>query len=330
MSDPTELDHFHLFSSLPKELRDRIWELAWPSPGIHFFRIFDPWRHRMTNQIMYGPTWDYNCSLGAPFIPSLNEVAWLNGNPSAYVVHNMLLRTCRESREAALRLWSQRQGKWESIGAGVPAEDGEDSDDLDSEHVFLFQPAHDLVCLQFQDFEKFPVSMVDFFNSDYTGSGFDIPQLADVQRVAVPYREEWDEGLSPWNGGSSDLAADELLVGIAPEPHHRLPQLADLSRIPCHFSEITAFYLIDYTIKRRPVDSARKPKTGAGEAPEVFYAAGMRFCEVTPDDKRWEVTSEVFELISWLHERYPLSFANLNSPPPLGPPSFKVLACVSG
>ncbi len=58
-----KLNEFHLFPNFPKEIRDRIWEHAWPSPGIHFLRLFDPWRHRLKNKIIQGPSWDMNFSL---------------------------------------------------------------------------------------------------------------------------------------------------------------------------------------------------------------------------------------------------------------------------
>ncbi|KAH8894362.1 hypothetical protein GQ53DRAFT_745059 [Thozetella sp. PMI_491] len=323
------MEEYHLFPNFPKEIRDRIWELAWPTPGIHFLRLFDPWRHRMTNDIIDGPYWDMNFALGAPWNESLKRVDWIEGNISTYMVDNTLKGTCHESREATIRASRLRAedydgAAWASFGVIVPydEEDPEMADKRADIRCFYMHKRLDLVCLQFCDYEHADSSVGWNGIAPFWGNGFYLPMIKDQEHVAIEYNRSWD-----------DAFAD----GVE-DPEAVVRELIGPKWVPFHFPKLHCFYVIDYSIARREHVPPSSRMQGQSAGPEVFFAIGKTFRVASPEDQSWAAPSHVHKLVAWLEKEYPSTIAEDRSefhdwgepPSPPAPSSlkFKVLACV--
>jgi hypothetical protein len=324
-NEMTEVVKFDLFPNLPKEIREKIWEAAWPTPGIHFLRIFDPCRHRLSNKIIDGPSWDYNFSLGAPWNEQLGRVDWIEGNISMYHVDDTLKKTCKESRDVAFRLIHSRTSddgdSWASFGVSVFT--GDDEDDNDPYRFFIHK-RQDVICLQFCDYYHAK-------EGPFWGIGFGLSMLEAQERIAIEYKPPWDEAFR-------DEPSDAFLLGVPMEPIQIVPELDGPKWVPFHFPSLRVFYVIDYTAKRnasRPVSPPSKPTS---HETLKFYAVGKTFHVIQPGDESWEVISHVDLFVEWLREKSMLPLAielddmNGGDEPPKSREAtdvqFQVLGCV--
>ncbi|KAL6875844.1 hypothetical protein HDV57DRAFT_522964 [Trichoderma longibrachiatum] len=283
------MSEFHLFGSLPCELRLTIWELALiptrrDRPGIQFFSVTDHKKDgdelkqlrvqcRLGSECSTGHGSRY--SLAAPKLGSGEDVShsWTgNNNPSAYLLNHGLFNACPESRKVAEKAY--RLGDWEkalaeSRGPGpvhgyacvpfVSSRNGE-------EWQFPVHPNSDLVCLQ-------PLNP----NTNCLNRGF-MEDLCVVRRdrglhgflnLAFEYAPSWRLGLE------QDRLKFTSLYRLFNEPSPRGFFLRALlfadnnrSRQPN-----VSLRLIDYGLKRERTSV----ETGRGQ---VFNGTGRKFVEV--------------------------------------------------
>jgi hypothetical protein len=327
---------FHLFTSLPPELREKIWLTAIASPGIHFLRLFDPSRHPH-NEIISGPSWDYNFSLGAPWNPSLGRCDWIQGNDSAYWVEYILSNTCRESREVVLRM--RNRGSRQSIDPESIADEGTDlstvstylNEDAQNEAKFYINNRQDVVCLQFCDYEHARVEnpWAEAY-APFWGNGFNLPEIVRLEHVAIEYKPQWDEAFL-------EMDPDGLLMGVPLEPEYVVPELVGPKWVPFHFPALRGFYVVDYSIKHRGGEAWDHWRRGITEQ-QLFCSGGRTFYVVEPGDEAWVVSSRAHAFVDWLRDEYPavqlthLDDIDVWGEPPLPPKAkelrFKVLGCV--
>ncbi len=255
-----------------------------------------------------------------------------------YCVGSTLKMTCRESRDAALRIFRRRgtgteDPAWVSFGV-LLSDDDEDDDDnahLDADRCFYMHTQLDVICLQFCDYDHADRSNGWASYAPYWGNGFDLPMLKYQQQIAIEYNRSWDYAFA-------DEDAESFLMGLPLEPQDIVPELCGPKWVPFHFPRLKCFYVIDYSItpqRDRPSDS---PKQNHASHREVIFANGKTFHAVSPDDDSWMVHSHIRRFVAWLEAEYPSTAATDTSslsdwgdePSPAIPGSlqFKVLACV--
>ncbi|KAK3942626.1 hypothetical protein QBC46DRAFT_425742 [Diplogelasinospora grovesii] len=326
------LTAFPLFPLFPREIRDRIWEQAWPASCIHFLRVVDAWNRKEYNEIIKGPSqWDFPFSLGLPRGETRQRVNWVENDPSMYLFTNHLRQTCRESRDAVLRLLRERAFGKKKVHAwtlfGVRYYGAEDPG------CFYLHKKLDIICLEFRAYEDGS----PYWLAPRRGPGFWLPMLKDQEQIAIEYKPEWD---AAFKGGPADF------LGLAPDPIVIVPELAGPKWVPFHFPKLRCFYVIDYSItrsQRQGASVATDPKAKGASSDDnseanVFSSNGKTFYVVKDGDESWTVSSQAHALVAWLRDEYPSTltedrgeFTNWGyrpKPPAAEDFKFKVLAAV--
>ncbi|KAF5674280.1 hypothetical protein FCIRC_7818 [Fusarium circinatum] len=223
---------FHLFSALPTELRQEIWNLAIsirPKPaGVRVFRVFDASQEpsiRLQDVPDYKPHKVHTLALGTP-LPDKDFVSITGENISdisAQVHDPELWNTCQESRLMMKKAFVSLEGyNFDSMGyclsGSAPF------------YVTLTDQGHSLFILR-------PDS-VDFDLDEVFGA-FSKTEFA----LGIEYRPEWGSQLyAEEQGGEMCLAAR---------------QIADLGRD----LDVGYVYLVDYNLKLK-ADAPCRPKPG--------------------------------------------------------------------
>ena len=316
-----KLDHFHFFPLLPKELRNCIWELMCPlQPGAHYFRVVDLVRDGPTHHLAMDKTGTQTrrYRLAAPSEPRLAGPSWISGNPSSYLLHSALTRTCRESRQVAARLLNGLPGPWQSVHIVLPDARGRPPSEA-VELEFRFRPAHDLFHAEFTD--HLDMSVTDWTRQELAP---DIPQLCDVEHMALAYPHRCD---ALWPAMRRIIRSRSLPPGtfMIPNPPNFLLHLGNsMLRLAGRAPKLKVLYLVDYEITPRSGGAGVRPDEGG--AP-VFYARGMRFYHVTATDHNWHVKTKVFGFKTWFQRECDLM---QTGPEPWWrrTPTCRILACV--
>ncbi|KAI2611815.1 hypothetical protein GGR54DRAFT_339975 [Hypoxylon sp. NC1633] len=322
---------FHPFLRLPRELRDRIWDMAIrpDQPGAHFFSIvadFDPdnesseraQEHLMEinektvlNQLLY-------LKVGAPGFSSSdpNEVSWTIDNPSQYLFDSGLWTACKDSRDRIQRkfdrfytikgsannpFWSPPD--WYPISFEDVSATGCFRSEAGLQH-FNVCPHKDLICLQLRGWTKEPM-----YNS--------WSSLFCQIRGQIPFLDSKWDFLGPFN----------LALEFNPE------WCGFNTRAKREFADIIysldldgdTLWLIDYRIRRRghhiiswssetcmrEEDFERERTGGRFGHRQVFHATDRVFVEVRGPEDVWYVTdsSTAFDTTEGNEESSVWSFA---------------------
>lgn len=276
------MSQFTIFSKLPQELRDQIWDQAIrdDGPAAHFFTMYDPAvdtdhvvrQEKRVHATSGGNDPSYRVGLAAPHDRRWGEHSWTGGNVSAYVTDSGLWTACWESRRRML--WHFRPTATSSPSAPDPADGLPASStapvtmpfrrDNGERQYLTIRPSEDLLCFQLAScsaisrqegdhwghLQNFPL-----FRWRRPGGGWESPQR--MRHIAIEYDTEYlDEMTASWLRQSCIMA--EAVVGLA------------------------GFWFINYRLERRyrPDKDRRARKT--------FRAAGgVEFVEVRKGDDEW-------------------------------------------
>ncbi|ETR98557.1 hypothetical protein M419DRAFT_42820, partial [Trichoderma reesei RUT C-30] len=289
------MPEFHLFGSLPCELRLTIWELALiptrqDRPGIQFFSVTN---HRKDGDEL--KTLRVQCRLGsecatghgsryclaAPKLGSGENVghSWTgNHNPSTYLLNHGLFSACPESRkvaEKAYRIWDSEEALAE-VQSRVPRAPGPvhgsarvpfvASSRNGEEWQFQINPSSDLVCLQ--PLDPTTICLNRRFMDDLCVVRRD-RGLHGFLNLAFEYAPSWRLGLEQHRPKFSSL------YRLFSEPSPRGFFLRALVFADNNQSRQTnvSLWLIDYSLKRERTSVV----TGRGQE---FYGIGQKFVEV--------------------------------------------------
>ncbi|UPK92691.1 hypothetical protein LCI18_003626 [Fusarium solani-melongenae] len=264
---------FHLFSRLPRELRQMIWTFV-PRPrvpGVHIFgtehgnnycdgdmapcddfiRPLDcgPRRQQLTPPTPRFP----------PTTSTLAEPSWTKSNPSSYLVDGGLWTACKESRavmerEYEVEHWRtlKHSGDYPRDRTRMPSMGG--FLDNGSPHYFTIFPNQDLFYFQANGLERRMISGHDIPDDHRlwsTRNGFHGPK-----HVAIEYNPEW------WSSVQEDELMDQPFVEI----------LDDFSAAVIA-STINIIWFVDYSLKRQRPSSTDRKRV-------IFEGADRRFVEV--------------------------------------------------
>ncbi|KAK7696775.1 hypothetical protein SLS64_014225 [Diaporthe eres] len=276
------MSQFTIFSRLPHELRDQIWDQAIrdDGPAAHFFTMYDPAvdtdhavrQEKRVHATSGGNDPSYRVGLAAPHDRRWGEHSWTVGNVSAYMTDSGLWTACRASRRRML--WHFRPTATSSPAAPDPADELPASStapvtmpfrrDNGERQYLTIRPSEDLLCFQLASssaisrqegdhwihLQNFPL-----FRWRRPGGGWESPQR--MRHIAIEYDVEYlDEMTASWLRQSCIMAED--VVGLA------------------------GFWFINYRLERRyrPDKDRRARKT--------FRAAGgVEFVEVRKGDDEW-------------------------------------------
>lgn len=276
------MSQFTIFSQLPPELRDQIWDQAIrdDGPAAHLFTMYDPAvdtdyvvrQEKRVHATSGGDDPSYRVGLAAPHGQRWSEHSWTDGNESSYMTDSGLWTACWESRRRML--WHFRPTATSSrpepgpahgfpVSSSAPVTMPFRRDNGERQYLTIL-PSEDLLCFQFAScsgisrqegdhwghLQDFPL-----FRWRRPGGGWQSPQR--VRHIAIEYDMAFlDESTASWLGINS-IRADDV-VGLA------------------------GFWFINYRLERRyrPDKDRRARKT--------FRAAGgVEFVEVRKGDDEW-------------------------------------------
>lgn len=285
---------FHLFTDLPKELRDEIWDMAIrdDKAAVHFFTIYDDYwdSDSVVNPAMKvhaardpDITWT-NIGFAAPRPRGSDQLSWTEGNVSTYMADSGLWTACHESRERMLRhfrpsetspqLSKRMKVDWETADricnrptASVNMEFIRDN----GERQYLtIRPSTDLICLQlpknsniewssrghWEDIERFP--LFRWHIHEPRGRKWSSSCIA---HVAVEYDPAWENydprtSYGPFTGVTDGFSKVDEIHGLR------------------------TFWFIDYRL-------TRKYQSDHGEERQTFCAGNLTFIEVDASDYEW-------------------------------------------
>ncbi|KAK1964081.1 hypothetical protein LY78DRAFT_704696 [Colletotrichum sublineola] len=240
---------FHLFSLLPGELREQIWDHSvrpHGSRGVQYFSVF--------------PEWDIDEEFSRHLIP-MTRPSW-NQNRSTYAIDGGLWTACKESRAAMHRRYKPEQ--WTTFLVN--------SDN--SHQYFTLLPAQDLIVIQgyhsVPDMQKFPTLMP--FGSPRCGFG-------GISHIGIAFDPSWTlEELHLYE--MWEWTHDCNLPGYRWATYNGL-----ISAIRDHWCSFfcASIWLVDPRLRRRNTETPTASQNSAKEASEqiVFEGNGCKYYEVS-------------------------------------------------
>ncbi|KAF5716682.1 hypothetical protein FMUND_6209 [Fusarium mundagurra] len=259
---------FHLFSALPPELRQEIWDIAIAirskRPGVRVFRILDALQEpSVCLEDVPGFEYGAHFALGIP-LPD-KDIVSVNGGSisdiSTHIYHQALWNTCYESRLMMKKTFVPSKGYvYGSMGyylsGSAPF------------YVTVTEQCHDLFILR-PDSLEFRISDIydSFSNTDII--------------FGIEYQEDWGSELYTEVQGGEICPAAELIKDIG-------SYMAPL-----------AVFLVDYNLKLK-ADASRRRKPR--DLYTRYYARDRRLVEVLFHEER---EREQWEYINPIpHEEY--------------------------
>ncbi|KAH9986266.1 hypothetical protein F4779DRAFT_611889 [Xylariaceae sp. FL0662B] len=275
------------FNSLPKELRDMIWDAAVrdDQPAAHFFSIdgredkWDIWDDCIIFGYNDGPARDAGhlprYRISAPMARPAgvkHRFSWTANNPSAYLQDGGLWTTCKESHEAMERRQNKRH---RDVFACIPR--NMKPCDAVNHRASMTGYFHnngvlqyfaigqdDLICFQPVEFDQYIFDVdVPFSRADWTWKPY------QLQHFAFEFDPSW---IYPENLPSNEYCWDQDgvvgCIGAAAQKSH------------------IHIWFIDYGIQRNTSFSNSKPGDIRKDR-QVFHGNGCRFVEVQSSDPEW-------------------------------------------
>lgn len=350
------MSRFTLFSRLPQELQDEVWDAAIrdDGPAAHFFTIYDVVRDDPSSVVptekRIVPTRGINSlrcprpllGLAAPRSSDDSRQSWIDRNESAYMIDSGLWTACWESRQRMLKrfpLTVLPPPAGAHPPAGVPAGIAPLSlnrtpltmpflSDNGERQYLTIRPYDDLLCFQFARGSHFAV------DSD---SHWDYMQgLPLFMGWWVPRARWWCPGLVRHVAVEFSPALEQSARQVF---HFRTPGANLLDALEVR--GLDRFWFISHTLERRyRADEDRSSRR------RFRAAGGMELVEVLDGDGEWRDPSvwqpplyRCFPGLSAAHDlvcdlerlrmflRPPWAHVNTDASPHL-PPRFGVLACV--
>ncbi|KZZ98290.1 hypothetical protein AAL_02808 [Moelleriella libera RCEF 2490] len=322
-SVPEECRDFPLFSLLPTEIRQLIWECHVRTPGLHFLQLksaSDDWLHvesvarrrrrprdrdsseDMSDVLREDASPRPRCSAGL-----VSSSPCIQADQSHYRTLrrqlSVLAQTCAESRRVAQRLCRRqdtlrtRRGDIVCLGGSL-----------------------DAVFLEYLDHRSYKSNL-------HLAEVPDCAALGHLRRIAMPYSYAWrpvETRCACWfcRGTSAERPHDRESCC----PAHLYQFLA--RHVPC----LEEFFFVDYYIVHRSKSGLacdvdmRRPGLFMRQKPR-FWAGNRRYHEANPRD--WTVNRGVVLVIEWLREsfvRYAKASPLCQHPQPQSV-RFSVLAC---
>lgn len=222
------MSQFTIFTELPQELRDHIWDLAIrdDGPAAHFFTMYDPAvdPHDVVRleERVHATRGGYSpfCRVGfaAPQRRGTSEPSWVEGNVSTYITDSGLWTACWDSRKRML--WHFRpeansppttpHSSTAPVTMPFRRENG-------GRQYLTIRPSEDLLCLQFAQGSVirresgYHWTYVQDFPWFRGRHWWEPPQR--VRHVAVEFDMAWLDGIGGWP--FSGLLSADRIAGLA-------------------------------------------------------------------------------------------------------------------
>ncbi|KAM5366437.1 hypothetical protein ACJZ2D_010547 [Fusarium nematophilum] len=275
---------FHLFSSLPCELRQQIWRLAIrPSGGkngIHHFKVL------YKGESIDGEAARVECTRSRAHITAVRPKDVFESSPpastsnaSVYLWDAGLWTTCKESRDVIMchfqvQKWSEKRQdlkrsrtvlrpvSWRrEIWLGLPSISTMQRDD--GEWHLMVRPFRDLFCFEPTDW-KSPQDWVGFFHDlPFSSHPMGLPP---VGHIGIEFNPSWNENLPE---DVSGLLLERSARGFVANAVMALAEDFNAGELDC------SIWLIDRRIRWR--------KRAKGDEPKVWYDCDQEFVEVKHD-----------------------------------------------
>ncbi|KAI0386739.1 hypothetical protein F5Y04DRAFT_275189 [Hypomontagnella monticulosa] len=291
---------FHSFSSLPRELRDKIWGFAarpgGDCRGAHIFRIYHVSEHGMSkDEVVMPARYSGDIRLAAPRCvptsPSNNleksqgqeaTFSWTRDNFSTYLIDGGLWNACKESRLVMERRFQSKKWKtvrddffgtqeqWSQYRGMMPTTGYFRSDESTGRYFTVF-PKYDLFCLQPPNLAT--LNWKQIANSIVWGSN--TWAFQGLRHVALEFDPAWAVAIwdtlrsrKPVTVDSADII--KVLVNMAFDAY-----------------QLEQVWLIDYRIKRKCY--VRTKEEASENRDMVFHGTDRRFVEMTYENRdEWD------------------------------------------
>ncbi|CAM1510494.1 Fc.00g008290.m01.CDS01 [Cosmosporella sp. VM-42] len=304
--NPLKYKTFSPFARLPTEIRHQIWESTLTVPGMQFLRI-NPAGAQEFNWRWWIKTWDP---------AELDSMGSSDGEDDDDEIVREVKKETRPGQTQSARLMplyptpkadisyyttlNKQLTKLsvtctEALGVAKRQASRPSVLELDSGRVISLDCRSDVVYLEYAPPDIFE-------GACYFTKGLDCPGLDKISRVAVRYCHKWHE----------------------PHPTRRCPHCgrvhggSDKVTYPKHLYQFIArylpnlehFYFVDYLILRKPsceegqmdVEGQGIPKKKVHRPMCKFEGGNRTYHEV--DEEDWNITSKVFDMRSWLQDRF--------------------------
>ncbi|KAF5986254.1 hypothetical protein FBULB1_2541 [Fusarium bulbicola] len=277
------------FSDLPREVRDMIWPLVLRDdhPGVHIFGHYDEDKKGMAEgrSMMHGSLFSGILSEPSPdrYFNNLDKDR-KNENISTYLIDGAMWNTCKESRLAIEKHFSQYKWPVEGLRRFMQRDTREWCEysywlvfqvpstgyfEGGSPHYLTVFPRRDLFIFQF---DKLDGIDWHFVGSRPTRGGLR-PSWRRLQHIAIEYDPQW---------------ADE--ISASPFIWDR-PNFSKLMDAAFELKDCEKLWFIDRTLKRRKNAPASKEEPNGHVSLDAFYAKDRRFleidCGLTSNRRHW-------------------------------------------
>ncbi|KAF7559302.1 hypothetical protein G7046_g4854 [Stylonectria norvegica] len=301
---PFDCRVFFPFRRLPPEIRHQIWDTTVTTPGMHFLKVHSQtagfsWRWWTRNWTVSHAQGDSEnddevdeiaVEVADEIRPSRTHAAKLvplYPTPEADIsyhttINKQLARLSVTCSEASLRAQSL-------ISRPEVLQ-------LDGGRIISLDSSTDVIYLEYVPADVFEYGC--HFTRTLECSGLD-----RIRRVAVRYCHKWYEQHSPRRCptcGQIHQTPDRITY-----PNHLYQFMAQ------YLPNLEHFYFVDYFILRKPTNLGDEEGQGDGEPPARMrrnknackFQGGNR-CYYEVDSEDWNVKSKVFEMQSWLQNRF--------------------------
>lgn len=287
---------FHLFTSLPTEMRLKIWDYALRSyhpsrPGAHFFSVtnFREDGDELKNlrvQCHLGSRCEnnhgYTYHLAAPKFSTSHS--WTNNNPSSYLWDFGMWGACRESREIIedhykMEYWAAKLVKDSKVDfarnleadACVPFICLQESEDW----RFAIRPNQDLICIQPLNPLTIGYNKTDIYFMEDICMVKPDTGLRGIKHVAFEYDSSWCDDLV-------EVSCPQDFRAYFEEKSPRGLFIRFFLECKAFGIENNPIWLIDYGLKQDPLkrDHREDHPRPFGREHMTFYANNQKFVEV--------------------------------------------------
>ncbi|KAL6886067.1 hypothetical protein GGI43DRAFT_388696 [Trichoderma evansii] len=312
---------FHLFASLPTEIRLMIWERALrlyssSRPAAHFFSVTNLKKDgdELTNlrvQCHRGSNCEYNHGetfcLAAPKFGSSHS--WTNNNPSSYLWDFGMWSACWESREVikdyynleswATKLWNGYNDYNDpDVDACVPFVFPRG----DINWFFTIRPNQDLICLQPLNPDTIRSETIrprrgSLFLMDDICMVNDNTGLRGIKHLAFEYDSSW------WDDLTMTMFPQDFSIYVEEKTHRGLflRTLMSMQIQDSTYAQDT-IWLIDYGLKRNTqAHDDGGGRTGVyGRERMTFYGNDRKFVEVDRKSRNEYISTQPLSALDFL------------------------------